>query len=217
MPVTRLMVVISTEIDGDAEAWLKRMNDADDERDELVDRALECVRRAVSARRVSSGDAALADPSLESCLAIRLGYGVGDELVEGSWADAVDLPPSAGRSSRSEALRPQERLSALLSGRTQPLACEELLVRARSDLDARRGRECALQLRVGLEAMLAERAAFTGAGQAEDVAYLDGRRAQTGEAANEALLGPLSGERLAEVAETLSACERVLRRRAAHG
>ncbi len=203
MPVTRLMVVISTEIEGDAETWLNRIGAADDERAKLVGRGLECVRRAVSARRVASGDAAVADPLLESCLAIRIGYGEGDELVEGSWADAIDLPPSAGRSSRSEALRPQERLSALLSGRTQPLACEELLVRARSDLDAGRDRECALQLRVGLESMLAERAAFAGPGQAEDVAFLDGRRAQTGEAANEALKGRLSGERLAEVAETL--------------
>lgn len=46
---------------------------------------------------------------------------------------------------------------------------------------------------------------------------LDGRRKITGEAANEALQGPLRTERVAEVAETLAVCERVLRRRAAHG
>ena len=43
---------------------------------------------------------------------------------------------------------------------------------------------------------------------------LDERRAITGEAANEALSGPLSPDRAAEVTETLRLAERVLRRRA---
>jgi hypothetical protein len=72
-------------------------------------------------------------------------------------------------------------------------------------------------MRVALEALLAERDAFGAAGQADDLAALDERRRQTGEAANEALRGPLSPARRAEVAETLAICERLLRRRAAHG
>src|SRR5919107_2969145 len=57
---------------------------------------------------------------------------------------------------RATALRPQERLAAVLAGRDAVLACEELTLRARSDLDAGRLREAALQLRAAFEAALAE-------------------------------------------------------------
>ncbi len=98
-------------------------------------------------------------------------------------------------------------------------ACETLLLRARADLDGERPREAALQLRVGLEALLAEvspssapagkgGAAQIGAEQAArqvaDLAELEGRRSATGEAANEALTGELTAERTAEVADTLA-------------
>ena len=51
---------------------------------------------------------------------------------------------------------PEERFAALLGGRESPLAAEELVLRARADLDAGRPREAALQARVALEALLAE-------------------------------------------------------------
>ena len=51
---------------------------------------------------------------------------------------------------------PEERFAALLGGREQVLACEELVLRARADLDAGREREAALQARVALESLLAE-------------------------------------------------------------
>jgi len=108
-------------------------------------------------------------------------------------------------------------MAALLGLRDTALACEELVLRARADSDAGRGREAALQLRVGLEALLAERKRLTGHGQEPDLDELAGRRGITGEAANEALQGRLSAEREREVEETLAICERVLRRRAAHG
>ena len=44
----------------------------------------------------------------------------------------------------------------MLGGRERVDVCETLLLRARADLDAGREREAALQLRVGLEALLAE-------------------------------------------------------------
>ena len=75
----------------------------------------------------------------------------------------------------------------MLGGRGPCAACELLLIRARADLDAGRTREAALQLRVGLEAMLAEREALAAPDQDQDFATLDERRQITGEAANEAL------------------------------
>lgn len=217
MPITRLMVVVAKEIEGDAPAWLERMRSDEDERDALVERGLACVRRAVAARRITAADAAIADPSLDSALAVRIGFGQGDALVERQWEEAIDLPRETQRATRSEALRPQERMAALLGLRDTPLACEELILRARSDTDAGRGREAALQVRVGLEALLAERERLTGHGQEADLEALATRRGITGDAANDALLGALSAARSSEVAETLAICERVLRRRAAHG
>jgi hypothetical protein len=146
-----------------------------------------------------------------------VGYGDGDDLVDGRFGDALSLPRDAGRRSRAAALRPQERMAALLGGRERALVCEELILRARADLDAGRVREAALQIRVGLEALLAERGALEAPGQDPDLAELDGRRQVTGQAANEALRDELSAERATEVTETVAVCERVLRRRAAYG
>ena len=52
---------------------------------------------------------------------------------------------------------PEERFAAILAGREAAWPAEELLLRARTDLDAGREREAALGARVALEALLAER------------------------------------------------------------
>ena len=64
-----------------------------------------------------------------------------------------------GRRRRSRILAPQARLAALLGAREAALACEELTLRARADVDQGRPREAALQLLVALDAALAELAA----------------------------------------------------------
>ena len=217
VPVTELTMIQTDSLERDAEAWLDRVRTDPELRDRLVDEALATATRALSARRVASADPSVPDATREAALAVRIGYGTGDELVDGHWGGALLLPREEGRVSRSATLRPQERIASLLGGRDERLACEELLIRARADLDAGRLREAALQLRVALEALLAARASLSSAGQEDDLGLLDGRRQITGEAANEALAGPLSAARAAEVAETVAVCERVLRRRAAHG
>ena len=123
-----------------------------------------------------------------------------------------------------DALQPQERVAAALGAREGLDACETLMLRARADLEAGRIREAALQLRIGLEALLAEvtplPAPSGGAVEGErsgaqlaDLAALEERRAMTGEAANTALRGELPPAVATEVAETLHLAERVLRRR----
>src|SRR5205085_6116176 len=129
----------------------------------------------------------------------------GDQVAEGRWDAAVEVPVQRRRRERrAAALRPQERIAALLGGRDAPLACELLVLRARSDLDAGRTREAALQLRVALEAGLAE-LAQTGSGAADMEQRLDDlreRRAAIGDAANAALEGDLSGVQATAVEET---------------
>ena len=87
----------------------------------------------------------------------RVGYGTGEEVAEGRWTAARELPRATARAAaREAALRPQERFAALLAGRDVALACELLALRARLDLDHGRDREAALQLEAALAAALSE-------------------------------------------------------------
>ncbi len=105
----------------------------------------------------------------------------------------------------------RRRYSAAANGSTP---ARTLLLRARADLDAGRGREAALQLRIGLEALLVELGgAVTDSGHDEDMGTLQARRGEAGEAANVALSGDLDAEAERRVGELLKICERVLRRR----
>jgi hypothetical protein len=212
VPLTTLTVVRPEPL-GDrveAERWLTAAREDGEAIDTEVESALAVVNRAVHAHRAAAFDPWLADVSADHALTMRLGYGTGEGLADGRWEEAVTLPPP-DRAGRGVGLRPQERVAAVLGHREAVAPHEALLLRSRADLDAGREREAALQLRVGLEALLAE-GGMRGA-QAEGVAELEQRRRITGEAANEALRGDLTPERAAEVAETLRLCERVLRRR----
>jgi hypothetical protein len=89
-----------------------------------------------------------------------------------------------------------------------------MLARARLDLDAGRLREAALQLRVGVEALLVElRGALADPGHEEDLAVLGERRGEIGNAANAALRGELDQSEADSVRDLLAIAERVLRRR----
>ncbi len=102
----------------------------------------------------------------------------------------------------------------MLAGREPIDVCETLLLRARADLDQGRPREAALQLRVGLEALLAELPGRAGADQEDDLAALDARRDATIATAEDALRGRRCRRNdRPRLAETLRICERVLRRR----
>ena len=152
-------------------------------------------------------------------MAVRIGFGEGEQVAAGRYASAREVDVWAGGASRrrrrAEELRPQERVAAVLGGREPIDPCETLLLRARADLDAGRDREAALQLRVGLEALLVElQGALADPGHEQDMATLGERRGEAGKAA-EAALGqrPRARSTLVAVRELLEICERVLRRR----
>ena len=89
-------------------------------------------------------------------LVARLGYGAGEQVADGLWTDARELIDPGPRHRRLRVPAAQARLAALLTGRQIAPACEELTLRARLDLDEGRDREAALQLRIALDAALAE-------------------------------------------------------------
>jgi hypothetical protein len=204
--------------EGEAARWLDEACEADDTVDVLVDEGLALLNRALHAQAVAAAaPRAKSELGAESAERILIGYGSGEEVAASRFSDAraVDVGPRASRRhQREQELRPQERVAALLGGHEHLDACETLLLRARADLDAGRNREAALQLRVGLEALLVElKGALSDPGHEEDMGVLAERKGEVGEAANAALQGEPSREQRADVEELLQICERVLRRR----
>ena len=142
----------------EAHAWLESVRRDEEARDAEIADALRRVNRAIRAQRAAAGDAYLREVSLGQALVLRLGYGSGESVAYGRFEEAWEAPPGRKKVKRSMA-RPEERFAALIGAREQAGVAEDLVMRARLDIDAGHVREAALQARVALEALLAEAAA----------------------------------------------------------
>jgi hypothetical protein len=220
LPLTRATVVRAFRpfaAAGEAAGWLETEAASEEAVDRLVAEAVALLNRALHTQAVAGGDPTTHTLAAHRAATVRLGYGSGEELAGGDFAAAHEVDARSGgspRRLRDAELRPQERLAAALGGRERIDACETMLLRARADLDAGRDREAALQLRVGLEALLVElRDALSDPGHTKDMAMIEARRHEAGEAANAALVGDLTSEQRKNVRELTAICERVLRRR----
>ncbi|HVT00487.1 MAG TPA: hypothetical protein VHE08_08220 [Solirubrobacterales bacterium] len=176
------------------------------------------VNDALHARAITAADPHTTILTAELAVAARVGYGSGAETAEGAFCKALEVDVAATgvsrRRRRQEEMRPQERMAAVLRGRERLDVCEPLLLRARADLDAGRRREAALQLRIGVEALLVELpGALDDADHRRDVEDLAERRAAVEAVAERALQDGLDPEAESAVRETLELAERVLRRR----
>jgi hypothetical protein len=198
------------------EAAERRLRDVDAEA--LAAAALARLNRVLHFHRIAVADPYAREVAREQALVARVGYGDGERVADGRWTTARELAtgPRTGARGRSAALRPQERLVALLAGRDAVLAAEELALRARSDVAAGRLREAALQLRVAFEAALAELEPWRDEpGLAERQEQLRGHRDAVGAAAAAALRGGLDEEHIATVELVLGRLEAALRARTA--
>jgi hypothetical protein len=220
LPLTRVTTIRAfAPFDSAAEAasWLDGALQSEDEVDALVAEGIALLNRALHAQAAASADPHGHELAPAQALQVLVGVGSGEEVAAGrfSLAREVDVRGRVSRRrQREEELHPQERVAAVLGGRERIDACETLLLRVRADLDGDRPREAALQLRVGLEALLAELGgALADPGHETDMAELEARRQEAGEAANTALRGELDAERERQVRELTAICERVLRRR----
>lgn len=215
-PVTTTRVtIVDVQPVRDRSTWLSAGS-----AEEPVAVALDVLNRVLQAQRISAADAYAREVRREQALVVRVGVGEGEEVAHGRWTEALELPPPpperTGRG--SAALRPQERLAAILGGRDVALACEELTIRARLDVDRGRHREAALQLRVALEAALAELEPWADrADLRARLEQLTEARRTVGEAANAALQGGLDDETIADVARIVGRIEAALRARTAAG
>jgi len=212
VPTARATVVDAEPVTrAEAERWLASAGAQE------ATAALALVGRAVRAHRLASGDPAAREPALTQALVVRAGHGAGELVADGRWSAARELPPPSERRRRSASLRPQERVAALLGGQDQALACEELTLRARQDLDAGRLPQAALQLRTALDAALAEleTAASGSAELRRRVTELAERRPTIERLAGEALGDGLPPTAQEPLSETLLKLESALRARIA--
>jgi hypothetical protein len=206
VPTTRATVVrpepfASREM---ASAWLAALRRDQDAVQSELDAALGVLNRAVRAQRAAGADPYLGELSAARALAARIGFGQGAAVAEGRFGEALELPRGRARRAKRSVEAPEERFAALLGLREQPLVAEELVLRARADLEAGRPREAALQARIALEALIAE--------LEQSSPGLVEHRSAVGEAANEALRGDLRGEAAAGVSKAVGAMEGALRR-----
>jgi hypothetical protein len=201
--VTRVTVIPGQPLEeAEAREWLSRCGDADVAGEE-IEAALRLVNRAIQAYRVSAGDPHAGDVARTQARRVRLGYGSGDELVDGRSREALTVPAPRERAGRRRMLAPQEQLAAILCGRSTVHVSEDLLLRARADLDAGRPRAAAVQARAALAALSSE----PDSGAAGDHVELLDRLAAR------AVAGDLDAEQVERLDETLTQLERVVRRR----
>ncbi len=225
---TRVTVIdpISLSADHQARAWL-----ADLDRDRDVRAAVVVINRVIHMHRIASADPYVHEVSPGQALVIRAGWGEGEQVAEGRWLHAGELQwtplrrggrgPRRRILDRSAALRPLERLAALLGARSSSLLCEELALRARLDLEHGRLRHAALELDRGYAAALPELRAEGRHDLALRISELEQLRAAVAAQAHAALPHE-AGEQAGELDEdavrhALERLEAALRARTATG
>jgi hypothetical protein len=147
VPVTRVTVTgVSFDDTSSGSAWLKEtLRSRERGMQELRD-ATRIVNRALNALRAEARDPLVQEIGATKALAIRMGHGTGDELAEGRWTEASQLPQQ--QRGRLDDVEPQSRVAAVLAGRDEVHPAETLMQRAR--LDVQHGRDA--EARYGLQA-----------------------------------------------------------------
>lgn len=152
---TRATIIdpVTVSAERQAQAWLAEL---DAERE--TEAAIAVLNRVLYAHRIAAADPHTHEVAPAQALVIRAGWGEGEQLADGHWQHARELPwvSSSRAKRRASALRPQERLAELLGARGQELLCEELALRARLDLDHGRLHHAKIELGAALDAALGE-------------------------------------------------------------
>ena len=210
-PTTRASVVMAEPFAslGEGDRWLRRLRRDRNRLHSEVERALRQLDRLMHAHRAAAADPYARDLRPALALAVRVGHGTGDQVADGRFSSAYEVPPESKPARRMERLSPQERLAAMIGGRDEVLVCEELVLRARSDLDGGRPREAALQARIALECVLEE---LPPAAFGDRRAELERDREKVSEAASASLAGAPPGPLAAHVEAAVQRMEKAIRR-----
>ena len=90
VPTSRATVISATPL-ASPTAWLAELD-----RDAEVASALAVLNRALRAHRAAAADPYIAEVSPGRALVVRIGYGSGEEVADGRYGEAVELPRFTG-------------------------------------------------------------------------------------------------------------------------
>lgn len=153
VPLTRVTIagVERFESSKAAHRWLESAIADAESRAAAIRSATRLVNSALSAMRAGARDPLVQEVGATRALAVRVGFGQGEELADGTWTEARELPPPSH--GRLDYVDPQSRVAAVLSGREQVHPAETLLQRARLDLELGRTPEAVYGLRAAAQAL----------------------------------------------------------------
>jgi hypothetical protein len=192
---------------GAAESELEEVRFSDEHQQPWVDEGLRVLNLAIRGHRAGAPDPYAVDVTQRDARRIRIGFGTTEQVQDGLWQQAFELPPPARpRSRRIERLRPAEAVAAVLSGKNEVLEGEDLLSRALIDLDHSRTRAAAFGVAAAIRLLASELSS-------QPAAELDSLRARaelaerlTGAAAG----GPLDATQVRELESLIAALEDLL-------
>ncbi len=206
---------VSLSVERQAQAWLSEL---DSERE--VNGAFVFLNRVLHSQRVASADPYAREVSPEQALTLRVGWGEGEQVADGRWLHAVELPwgrPLKRKHRRATTLRVDERLARLLAARERPLQCEEHTLRARLDLDQGRLAHGAAELQLAYTVALTELRGENRQDLAIRIAELEQLRGPVSAQGRAALPGAAKGPDEEIVRHALERLEAALRARTAAG
>lgn len=152
VPVTVVTVTGETkESAEEGSAWLQQVTRDGERGAQEVRAATRIVNRALSAVRAGAQNPLVQEIGASRALTVRLGHGSGDELAEGRWTEAVELPQP--RPARLDDVDTQSRVAAVLAGRDQIHPAETLMLRARLDAEQGRQQEALYGIRAAVAAL----------------------------------------------------------------
>src|SRR5215211_8500878 len=112
VPITRLTVIPARARSHDeAKRELNSLTGDPAAAEEAILDGLREANRVVRAHRIANQDPYGQEIGRLTPLASRVGFGTGEELADGRWSEALDVPAPERRRRRADALRPQERLA----------------------------------------------------------------------------------------------------------
>lgn len=127
---------------------------------DVIGEALSVLERGTAAATAVTGRAIGEPVTPEDLAGVRIGYGEGERVYDGRFAEALEVDPADGgptsRRARTERVVPVARIAAILAGRESLHACEVMLPRTRADLDAGRLMPAALTIGEAVRATIAE-------------------------------------------------------------
>jgi hypothetical protein len=134
-----------------AQELLQATGGSDAEAQRWIEHGLDVLNIAIRAYRAGAHDPYVSEVTARDPRRIRIGYGSTEDVGNGAWRMALELPlRQPGRSTRIDRLRPSEAVAMSLAGRGVVLEAEDLLLRTMLDLDNGRTRGAAYQLRAAL-------------------------------------------------------------------